>query len=104
LTPFIDGQPSLCMTQTANDCLEVMPKDGNKGSSLDYLLKTYQLTRDQVIVFGDGENDIPMFDVSYHGVAMENAVDCLKKHANYITKSNDEDGLALFLENVFLSS
>ncbi|ORX46922.1 hypothetical protein BCR36DRAFT_356445 [Piromyces finnis] len=103
LEPFIETNSVLCMTQTGADCLEVMPKDGNKGSSLKNLLETYQFTNDQVIVFGDGENDIPMFDVSAHGVAMENAVDCLKEHANYISKSNDEDGLAVFLEKVFLS-
>ncbi|KAG4095642.1 hypothetical protein H8356DRAFT_1686677 [Neocallimastix lanati (nom. inval.)] len=103
LAPFIAKKSQLGMTQTGKDCLEVMSKEGNKGSSLNYLLQTFQLTKDQVLAFGDGENDLPMFEVSQQGVAMANAVDILKNNAKYITKSNDEDGLAVFLENVFLS-
>lgn len=48
---------------------------------------------DQVVVFGDGTNDLSMFKKASMAIAMENAVDILKEHATFITKSNKDDGI-----------
>ena len=47
-----------------------------------------------------GNNDLSMIQVARVGVAVENATDELKKVANYITDSNDDDGVAKFLEKL----
>ena len=56
---------------------------------------------DQVIAFGDSNNDDEMLSVIPYGVAMQNAFSSTKKAASYITKSNDEEGIAVFLNNFF---
>ena len=48
-------------------------------------------------------NDMSMFEVAGTGVAMANAVDPIKDVADYVTKSNDEDGIAYYLENFVLN-
>jgi hydroxymethylpyrimidine pyrophosphatase-like HAD family hydrolase len=54
-----------------------------------------------VIAFGDAANDIPMLQAAGVGVAMGNAAEAVKQESNYITLSNNEDGIAAALE-VFL--
>ena len=54
---------------------------------------------DDVIAFGDEENDLTMIEMAGVGVVMENGSDFMKEKADFITKSNDEDGIAYYLEN-----
>jgi hydroxymethylpyrimidine pyrophosphatase-like HAD family hydrolase len=56
------------------------------------------LERDQVMAFGDGLNDISMIECAGVGVAMGNAVDELRRAADEITATNDEDGVAAVIE------
>ena len=73
--------------------LEILPQDIDKAYSLQTLLKHLNLTADQMICCGDGYNDITMLQAAGLGVAMGNAVEELKEAADYITKTNDEDGV-----------
>jgi len=82
--------------------LEVNPKDVNKGSSLSRLLNGLDMNPEQVICCGDGENDIPMIEMAGLGVAMENAAGNVKNAADFITTSNDEDGIAYVIEKFML--
>ena len=59
------------------------------------------MSADQMICCGDGFNDLTMIEYAGLGVAMENAQPILKKTADYITKSNDEDGV-LHVINEFM--
>ena len=78
--------------------LEIMNPDVSKGNGIKFLLEKYGFHPDEVIAFGDAENDLEMlFSVKY-GVAMENANDDVKSKADYIAKKNSENGVALFLE------
>ena len=78
--------------------LEIMNPDVSKGNGIKFLLEKYGFHTDEVIAFGDAENDLEMlFSVKY-GVAMENANDDVKSKADYIAKKNSENGVALFLE------
>ena len=52
----------------------------------------------QIMAFGDGENDQTMIEAAGFGVAMGNAVDSLKAAADYVTLTNDEDGVAAAIE------
>ena len=79
--------------------LEIMNPDVSKGNAVKFLLEKYGFQPDEVIAFGDAENDLEMlFSVKY-GVAMENANDEVKSKVNYIAPKNTENGVALFLED-----
>lgn len=69
----------------------VEPDDKFRGISL--LMKHMQAPLEDVIVFGDGRNDIKMFQQAPYAIAMGNAIDPLKKLADYVTTSSDEDGI-----------
>lgn len=79
--------------------LEIMPKSASKASAVLQLKKT--VGADRVVVFGDGLNDMPMFEVADECYAVENAVDELKKRATGIIGSNSADGVAEWLEAHF---
>ena len=70
----------------------------DKAEALDTVLKPLGIKPKNVMSFGDGHNDQSIIEYAGHGVAMGNAVDILKKVANEVTTSNDEDGIAIVLE------
>lgn len=74
--------------------LEIMPFGVTKGSMLPLLLDKLGVNRDELIAFGDNYNDMTMIGYAGFGVAMGNAEEDVKKIANYICESNDEDGVA----------
>lgn len=78
--------------------LEVVPKGIDKALSIDRLIKTLGIKTEECIACGDGFNDITMVDYAGLGVGMANANEKLKAVANFITKSNDEDGIAYVVE------
>ena len=78
--------------------LEVMPKNIDKAYSLAKLLEYMGLTRDEMIACGDGFNDISMISYAGLGVAMENAQPAVKEVSDFITLSNDENGIAHVVE------
>lgn len=82
--------------------VEIMPKDIDKAYSLEKLLDYLQLTKEQMICCGDGFNDLSMIKYAGLGVAMENAQPIVKEAADYITRSNDEDGVADVIEKFML--
>lgn len=83
--------------------LEIMPKTASKASAI---LKLKELLAcDEVVSFGDAINDEPMFKISNRCYAMENAVEELKQVATAIIQSNDDDGVARWLnQNYFVES
>lgn len=97
--PFV-GQ--LSIYRSAPFYLEVMATGIDKARSMERLAKHMKIDREQIIAFGDGYNDLTMIEYAGVGIAMGNAVEELKKKADGITASNDEDGIALALEEYFL--
>lgn len=75
--------------------LEIMPKDASKANAIRQLKE--HLNCDRVVAFGDGENDVDMFEIADEGYAVENAVDELKAIATQVIGSNDEDAVAKWL-------
>ena len=59
--------------------------------------------REEVVCFGDNENDISMLSYAGLGIAMGNAEDVVKEQADHVTTTNDEDGVAVALENLFIN-
>lgn len=82
--------------------IEIMPKNVDKATSLDKMLKSVGLTRENAICCGDGFNDISMIQYAGMGVAMGNAQPAVKEVADYITESNDEDGLVSVIDKFIM--
>lgn len=76
--------------------LEIMPKETSKSNAIKQLQSL--LNCEKLVVFGDGKNDIDMFQLADEGYAVQNAHDDLKKYASAIIPSNDDDGVAKWLE------
>lgn len=91
---------SLTAVQTADFYLEVIPKVINKGQGIRDICGVLGITPEEVITFGDAQNDIPMLQAAGMGVAMGNASEAVKKAADLITLSNNEDGIAAALEKL----
>ena len=79
--------------------LELVPKGIDKAKSLSRLLTKINLTPADLIAFGDGYNDLSMLKLAGMGVAMENAAPEVRAEADYVTLSNEEDGVAAALEH-----
>lgn len=73
--------------------LEIMPKNIDKAQSLLRLLSSLGLSSEEMICCGDGFNDISMIEIAGLGVAMENANEIVKAAADFITDSNDNNGI-----------
>ena len=89
---------SLTVVQTAPFYLEVIPKVINKGQGIRDICTVLGITPEEVIAFGDAENDIPMLRAAGMGVAMGNATEAVKAAADMVTLSNNDDGIAAALE------
>lgn len=83
--------------------IEIMPLNVDKAASLDRMLEVIGLTKDDAICCGDGYNDISMIQYAGVGVAMGNAQPAVKEAADYITATNDEDGLVQVIDEFILN-
>lgn len=79
--------------------LEIMPKGATKANAIKKLKQMYGCTK--IVCFGDGINDIPMFEIADECYAVENAVLELKNIATDVVLSNNENGVAIWLKNNF---
>lgn len=74
--------------------LEILPEASSKGNALKKLAKSESIPIEQTIAIGDNLNDVSMIKAAGLGVAVENAQEEVKKCADYITKGNDDEGVA----------
>lgn len=74
--------------------LEVVPQGIDKAQCLEFLLERLGLAASQLMACGDGYNDVSMIRLAGLGVAMGNAQESIKQAADYITLSNEADGVA----------
>ena len=78
--------------------VEVYSKDASKGRALAELARHLDIRKEEIACIGDGENDLSMFESAGLRIAMGNAVEDLKKQADYVTDSNARDGAAKAVE------
>ncbi len=78
--------------------IEIMNKGVSKGNAVKHLAQSLNIKSEEVICLGDNENDISMLTYAGLGIAMGNAEEIVKKSANYVTVTNDEDGVVKALE------
>lgn len=82
--------------------LEINAKGVDKGQGLLWLGEQLQVRTENMMVFGDGDNDRGMIRLAGMGVAMENGLPEVKAEADYLAGSNDEDGIGKFLRQYVL--
>lgn len=98
LSRFTDIQYSSSLPKN----IEISKKGCNKGSGLVHLAEILGISKEEIIVFGDADNDKEMFQQAGYSVAMENGLESMKKMADYVTVSNREDGVAKAIETLIL--
>ena len=80
-----------------------MPKNVSKAETLDSMLDKIGVKRENTICCGDGFNDISMIKYAGVGVAMGNAREEVRREADFVTGTNDEDGLVTVIDKFILS-
>ena len=83
--------------------LEIVPPFIDKANTLSVLLEKLGVESENVVAIGDGVCDVSMIQLAGFGIAMGNAQESVKACADYVTSSNEEDGVALAIENVIIS-
>ncbi|HIZ38475.1 MAG TPA: Cof-type HAD-IIB family hydrolase [Candidatus Anaerobutyricum stercoris] len=90
--------PDLAVTCSLTNNLEINHCTCNKGDALLNLGKILGISMEQIMACGDGNNDLEMVRNAGVGVAMENGEDSVKEAADYVTVTNDEEGVARAIE------
>lgn len=83
--------------------LEFMNKDSGKGAGVSALADYLEIKKEQVICIGDAGNDLDMIEFAGLGVAMGNAFEEVKAAADFVTKNNQEDGVAHVIQKFVLA-
>ena len=92
----------LYITRSHSYFLEMLNTEATKGKGLAVVAEKMAIDRKNVLAIGDNENDIEMFKYAGCAVAMNNADEQVKAYADYVTKSNDDDGVAEAIEKLVL--
>ena len=92
----------IVVTAAMDNNLEINKEGTNKGLGLLQLGKSLGISREEIMACGDGGNDVEMLKEVGFAVAMANGSDPVKKAADFVTVSNDEDGVAKAIERFVL--
>jgi len=98
--PLFDGRVHLTMSKP--NFLEMSDTTVNKGAALEFLAQKHGIKREEIMAIGDSLNDLEMIRYAGLGVAMGNARSEVKKEADYITGTNNEEGVAAAIEKFVL--
>ncbi|MGU3473469.1 Cof-type HAD-IIB family hydrolase [Paenibacillus sp. D51F] len=101
LQPLIGG--TVHITKSKPHYLEFMHKEGTKGHALKFMAEHIGCSMEETIAMGDAWNDREMLQAAGLGVAMANAQPALKELADYVTLSNNEDGVAHVVDKFILN-
>lgn len=82
------------MACSSENYLEIFPKGINKGKALRLICEKEGVGIKETVAFGDQELDIPMIEAAGISIAMGNAIEELKQKADYVTRTNNEAGIA----------
>lgn len=95
---------ALYITKSKPNYLEILNVKANKGQALDTLAKLLKINQREIMAFGDSYNDLEMLRYAGTAVVMGNAREEIKEEADYVTLSNNEDGVADALEKLILNN
>ena len=96
--------PQLMALRSKATYLEILPRESTKGSAAKVLLEHYALEAEQAVAFGDNDVDMDMLQYCGFGVAMGNAPRQVREAADYVTASNDEEGVYIALNSLRLKA
>lgn len=96
--PYIEKVPGCNITRWSRHGLDIIPGNGDKVEGIRQYMALTGIEREEIITFGDGENDIGMLHYAGIGVALGNAGDDVKAAADYVTADIDDDGVWKALE------
>ncbi len=91
--------PHVKATRWHPEFLDVIPSSGGKDKGMDAILECCHIPLEQTMAFGDGENDLAMLRHAGIGVAMGSASVQVRRGADYVTGSVDEDGVVSALKH-----
>lgn len=94
----------LSVVSSSKVLLDIMPNSINKGTGVYNLCKLLGIKYENVCAFGDNFNDIEMMQSAGVSISPENAEDSIKKLSTYVTKSNDDDGIAFAINEFILKN
>ncbi len=89
--------------QSFAEAIEFFNKDCSKGNSVLKYAESQGIKAEEIIAIGDSMNDLSMIKMAGLGIAMGNATELIKSEADYVTKSNIEDGVAYAIEKFILN-
>lgn len=90
---YEDNVASVDFVKWHENAFDILPKNGSKASGIQAMIGNLDYKIEDVYAFGDGLNDIEMLQVVGTGIAMGNAEDEVKMHADFVTKDVAEDGI-----------
>ena len=96
--------PQLMALRSKATYLEILSPESTKGSAAQVLLGHYGLQAKQAVAFGDSDVDVDMLQYCGLGVAMGNAPRSVKEAADYVTASNDQEGVYIALNTLRLKA
>lgn len=101
VTPIFSDKHALM--RSAPIYYEFLPKNISKGKALKEIAKLENISMEEVMAFGDNQNDLEMIEMAGMGVAMQNSLDPnILKKANFVTKTNNESGVAYAIKELIL--
>lgn len=95
---------ALNITKSKPYFLELAHPQATKGVALAHLASSLNVKAEQVMAIGDSLNDLDMIEYAGFSVAMDNAVEIVKEKANYITKHNDDEGVAEAIQKLIIKT
>ncbi|MFO7819428.1 MAG: Cof-type HAD-IIB family hydrolase [Halanaerobacter sp.] len=95
-------QHQLYITRSDEEYLEVMNIEVSKGEALEYMMDKMNLEAEEVIAIGNNFNDVAMFETAGLAVAVENAPQEVKEQADFVAKSNQDNGVAHALQKIIV--
>ncbi|MEE3486751.1 MAG: Cof-type HAD-IIB family hydrolase [Bulleidia sp.] len=99
---FLEHAPGMKSARWTDEFPDMIPKDGGKPAGMQKMLDHFDIAREDCMAFGDGGNDITMLEYAGIGVAMGNAKDHVKAHADDVTSPINEDGIAKAMKKYHL--
>lgn len=91
----------LNLVRSAKICLDIVSSEASKGSAVKFYSEKLNIKPEEVIAIGDNENDISMLKFAGCSVAMGNAEENVKEHADFVTETNNNGGVGKALKRIF---
>lgn len=92
--------PEIDFLYSKSTYLEIVSKEANKGFAVDVVRRHYGVMQENTVACGDHFTDIPMLEAAGLSIAMGNAPDTVKKAADRVTATNDQEGVYIALKNL----